>query len=195
MFFVTCIYRTSSAPWETRRQKVPAERNQSKQLCLKESQMEQHTEFLLWFTWGTATPSLPLQRNELHPLTMMPNTLWWEGEHWKTMVLFRLSPSAVTSIMLSCWMLITKMYFWLLFLKISFSGLLARSCQWRASLTTGLWIPALCMKRTAKHCFCFSSASAETPQSLDRNSQVRTRPAFATSPALMTDKPGTKWKT
>lgn len=37
---VICICRTSSAPWETRHQKVPAERNQSKQLCLKESQME-----------------------------------------------------------------------------------------------------------------------------------------------------------
>lgn len=38
--FTTCIYRNCSAPWETRHQKVPAERSQSKQLYLKESQME-----------------------------------------------------------------------------------------------------------------------------------------------------------
>lgn len=40
IYFVICIYRSSRAPWETRHQKVPVERNQSKQLCLKESQVE-----------------------------------------------------------------------------------------------------------------------------------------------------------
>lgn len=90
---------------------------------------------------------------------------------------------------------LSVLIFLIVFCDVLSSGRPARSCQQPVYQTTALWIPARCLRETVKHCFYFSSVSGETPPSLGRFPQVRTRCVSAMSAAATTGKRGVKWET
>lgn len=182
VFVSSSVHRSCNPPWATHHQRVAVERSWSKQLCLKRSQVAQHTESLLSFIWGTVTPSSPLQRRDPRPLTMTPKSLLCVEERWKTMDLFRWLFTRNNQQIILCfntdrWQSYPCLIAF--FCHVFSSGCPVRSCQQHIYQTTALWIPALCMKKTARRCFYFSSASAGTPQRWGRSSQGKTRPVFA----------------